>query len=92
MFEHDEDAEAAEGEAEDVDGNLHKAVIHNIKLIISLGYFEKIKEVLTSKKITLTDIDKIDINQEKENYQNNSNNITDNKFDFFRRIAVELNE
>ena len=42
--------------------------MHNLKLITSSGYFEKIKDELTSRKLALEDIDNLDISKEKALY------------------------
>ena len=55
-----------------IDDNKQKGIeneiMHNLKLITSSGYFEKIKDELTSRKLTLEDIDNLDISKEKALY------------------------
>lgn len=47
---------------------IENEIMHNLKLISSSGYFEKIKDELTSKKLVLEDIDSLDISKEKALY------------------------
>ncbi|MFS2386569.1 AIPR family protein [Bacteroides fragilis] len=55
-----------------IDDNKQKGIeneiMHNLKLITSSGYFEKIKDELTSRKLALEDIDNLDISKEKALY------------------------
>lgn len=59
-------------ENDQIDDNKQKGIeneiMHNLKLISSSGYFEKIKDELTSKKLVLEDIDSLDISKEKALY------------------------
>lgn len=59
-------------ENDKIDDNKQKGIeneiMHNLKLISSSGYFEKIKDELTSKKLVLEDIDSLDISKEKALY------------------------
>lgn len=48
--------------------DIESEIMHNLKLITSSGYFEKIKEELFANKIIVEDIENLDISKEKELY------------------------
>ncbi|WP_291528306.1 AIPR family protein [Bacteroides sp. UBA939] len=52
---------------------IENEIMHNLKLISSSGYFEKIKDELTSKKLVLEEIDNLDISKEKALYFSKKN-------------------
>lgn len=68
----DESDNSDKEENDKIDDNKQKGIeneiMHNLKLISSSGYFEKIKDELTSKKLVLEDIDSLDISKEKALY------------------------